>query len=274
MATVSPSRTRSAIASRIVATLEVLIGSIARAAGAAAQPPASTSWSAPAADLARRPRRRCPRRRRPPRAKIRRAVAISASLTVSGRRHPDARLAALEDEQAALEAGPLDLLGVLGRVELDAEHQALAADVADEPAIPARPAGAAGAVPARRGRAALSIEPALEQVDRRERRGARDRVAAVGRAVGAGTPAPPSGPPRATIAPSGMPRRDALGREQDVRLDAPVLDRPHLPGPAGARLDLVGDEQDAVLVADARAGPGGSRPRGRCSRPRPGSARR
>ena len=46
-------------------------------------------------------------------------------------------------------------------------------------------------------------------------------------------------------------RRDALGGQQDVRLDAPVLDRPHLAGPAGARLDLVGDEQDAVLVADS-----------------------
>ena len=47
-----------------------------------------------------------------------------------------------------------------------------------------------------------------------------------------------------------MPERDALGGEQDVGLDAPVLDRPHLAGPPGARLDLVGDEQDPVLVAD------------------------
>ena len=44
-------------------------------------------------------------------------------------------------------------------------------------------------------------------------------------------------------------RGDALGREQDVGLDVPVLDRPHLPGAAGARLDLVGDEQDPVPVA-------------------------
>ena len=48
----------------------------------------------------------------------------------------------------------------------------------------------------------------------------------------------------------GHARGDALGRQQDVGLDAPVLDRPHLAGPPGARLDLVGDEQDAVLVAD------------------------
>src|SRR5215212_12022128 len=43
---------------------------------------------------------------------------------------------------------------------------------------------------------------------------------------------------------------DALGAEQYVRLDAGVLDRPHLPGPPRARLDLVGDEQDPVSVAD------------------------
>ena len=44
--------------------------------------------------------------------------------------------------------------------------------------------------------------------------------------------------------------RDPLRGQQDVGLDAPVLDRPHLPGAAGARLDLVGDEQDPVPVAD------------------------
>ena len=116
-------------------------------------------------------------------------------------------------------------------------------------------------------------EAALEQFDGRQRRGAGDRVAAVGRAVRAGTPGLEQlglGDQRAER----HPRRDALGGQQDVGLDAPVVDRPHLAGPAGARLDLVGDEQDAVLVADRRAGPAGSRPRGRCSRPRPGSARR
>ena len=45
-------------------------------------------------------------------------------------------------------------------------------------------------------------------------------------------------------------RRDALGHDQDVRLDVPVLDREHLAGPPEAGLDLVGDEQDPVLAGD------------------------
>src|SRR5690349_1584153 len=49
-----------------------------------------------------------------------------------GRRHADGALPAFEDEQPALEARPLDLLGVLGRVELDADHQPATADVANE----------------------------------------------------------------------------------------------------------------------------------------------
>ena len=92
-------------------------------------------------------------------------------------------------------------------------------------------------------------EAALEQVDRRERGGAGDRVAAVGRAVGARAPGLEQLGPGDHRA-ERHARGDALGRQQDVRLDAPVLDRPHLAGPAGARLDLVGDQQDPVLVAD------------------------
>ncbi len=38
--------------------------------------------------------------------------------------------------------------------------------------------------------------------------------------------------------------------EQHVGLHAVVLDGPHLPGTPDARLHLVGDEQDPVLVAD------------------------
>ena len=45
-------------------------------------------------------------------------------------------------------------------------------------------------------------------------------------------------------------RGDALGHDEDVRLDVPVLDREHLAGSAEARLDLVGDQQDPVLAGD------------------------
>ena len=42
---------------------------------------------------------------------------------------------------------------------------------------------------------------------------------------------------------------DALGDGDDVRLDAGVLDRPPAAGPAHPGLDLVGDQDDPVLVA-------------------------
>ena len=48
----------------------------------------------------------------------------------------------------------------------------------------------------------------------------------------------------------GQPGGDALGHDQDVRLHVPVLDGEHRAGPSEAGLDLVGDEQDAVLTGD------------------------
>ena len=92
-------------------------------------------------------------------------------------------------------------------------------------------------------------EAALEQLDRGQRGGACDRVAAVGRAVCAGTPGLEQLRPGDHRA-EGHPRGDALGGQQDVGLDPPMLDRPHLAGASGAGLDLVGDQQDAVRVAD------------------------
>ena len=53
---------------------------------------------------------------------------------------------------------------------------------------------------------------------------------------------------------------DGLGRQHDVGHDAGVLEGPHAPGAAVARLDLVGDEQDAVPVGQlAQAAQEGSR---------------
>jgi hypothetical protein len=45
-------------------------------------------------------------------------------------------------------------------------------------------------------------------------------------------------------------RGNALGGQEDVGLDVPLVNRPHRAGPPDAGLDLVGDEQDPVAVAD------------------------
>ena len=85
-------------------------------------------------------------------------------------------------------AAHLDRLGVVGVVELDADHQALAADVADEPGRRASELGAGRPAPARRGPAALATRPPSSSSIVASGRGAGDRVAAVGRAVRARAP--------------------------------------------------------------------------------------
>src|SRR4051794_6696591 len=180
MATVSPSRTRSATASRMVATLE-----------------APTPWIIPA----RRPAMSADDLDLEQRAgtgfvschygdRFTEDPQRCHHLILrdgQGRRHPDAGLAAFEDEQAAFEAGPLDLLGVHRRIELDAEHQALAADVEDE---------TVELFHERRkrdhrllaARGCVVDQASLEQFDRRESCGTCDRVSPVCRAMRAGPP--------------------------------------------------------------------------------------
>ena len=50
--------------------------------------------------------------------------------------------------------------------------------------------------------------------------------------------------------PEGHTRGDPLGGEDDVRANPPVIDRPHPSGAPRPGLDLVGDEQDPVAIAD------------------------
>ena len=61
---------------------------------------------------------------------------------------------------------------------------------------------------------------------------------------------------RAIIAPSGMPEAIPLASSEDVGDDAEVLGGEHLARAAHAGLHLVEHQQDAVPVADARAGRG------------------
>ena len=76
-----------------------------------------------------------------------------------------------------------------------------------------------------------------------------DRIAAVRRAVGALAPALLELAPRRDRR-QRQAVRDRLGDDDHVRDDLGVLERPHHAGPRVARLDLVGDQQDPVLVAD------------------------
>ena len=78
---------------------------------------------------------------------------------------------------------------------------------------------------------------------------------------------------RVAIAESGRPFAIAFATHDDVRDDPGVLEAPHHPGPGVAGLDLVGDQQDPVLVADLAQAAAGTPAARACSRPRPGPAR-
>src|SRR5439155_12577032 len=88
---------------------------------------------------------------------------------------------------------------------------------------------------------------AIDEIERRERRGAAHRVPAEGRTVC------PWRPRHHRLArddrADGHSGREPLRCEQDVRLDALVLAGEHLPRPAYSTLHLVGDEQDPMPVA-------------------------
>ena len=131
--------------------------------------------------------------------------------------------------------------------ELDADHQPGPADVADRRVVRHQLAQAAAELgPA--GAGVLDQPLVADRLEHGDAGGAGDRVAAVRRAVRAATPA------LAELAP-GHDRRqrepvgDRLGHAHDVGDDPRVLERPHLARPAVARLHLVGDQQDPVLVA-------------------------
>ena len=155
--------------------------------------------------------------------------------------------------------------------ELDADHQPEPADVADPVVLGgdlAEPGDELRA--ARRGIAQQVL--VTDRLEDREAGGARDRVPAESRAVRAASPA------ILELATRDDRRQrqavgDRLGHAHHVRDDPGVLEGPHLPGAAIAALDLVGDEQDAVLGRTARGARGGTTSAPGCSHLRPGPAR-
>src|ERR671922_125888 len=162
----------------------------------------------------------------------------------------------LEEQQAARGCGLGDRRRELGRRlhrlavgdELDREHRAEPADVADrrKAVLPAHHPLAHGLADRPR---ALDESLLLEDVEDGQRGRLRDRVADVGAADrGVGRRVHDLGAadhPREREAGG-----DRLRDDHEVGLDAVVLDRPHATGPSVARLHLVDDEHDPVLVAD------------------------
>jgi hypothetical protein len=174
------------------------------------------------------------------------AVSTSASLTINGglKRSDDSPHSSVRSPRR--NASSWTASATWWTAELDADHETLTADVAHHVAGGGRPLDARPQVrPHRRG-----VGHPLDSM-----------TSSVARPAAAQTGLPAKVDPwapggqvqtdsRAMNAPIGIPEAIPLAVVHDVRLDAGVLDRPPSAGAAHARLDLVGDEEDAVLVAD------------------------
>eukprot|EP01136_Pigoraptor_vietnamica_P035616 Opistho-1_new@101189 len=132
-------------------------------------------------------------------------------------------------------------------LKLDPDHQPEAANLGNRVAV-ANLREAVAQLAAARARV---VEKALllEHVERRNGRGARDRVAGVRAALAA------RGRLRHDVlardnAGEGKARRESLGHDENVGDDVEVLDRKHVARASKARLDLVAHEQNVVLLAN------------------------
>ena len=104
---------------------------------------------------------------------MRTAVSTWSALTMSGGDSRTLDLPGLEHQQPSLEAGPLDAVRALRRVELDADHQAPAAHVGDDVGEPVAQAASGTHRPLALDRGVVD-QATLQQVDGREGRCARD----------------------------------------------------------------------------------------------------
>ena len=132
--------------------------------------------------------------------------------------------------------------------ELDREHGAEPTYIADgrETLLPGEHAGTQRLADCN---SALAKALLVDHVEDRERRGLGHRVADVGTADGA-VVRRVHDLRLAQHARERQAGRDRLRNRDQVGLDAVVLDRKQLAGAREARLDLVGDQADPVLVAD------------------------
>ncbi len=138
------------------------------------------------------------------------------------------------------------LLGLLVPDDFDADHEAFAANVAHDAEL-AGPATQASQQIIAHAPGVFHVF-VLDQSQGRERRGNADGISAEGRGMGARGPIHDAG------GRNGRGKRqagsDALGNTNDVGLNPGVIAGPPLAGAAHAALNLVGDQQDAVLAAD------------------------
>src|SRR6266702_3987087 len=171
------------------------------------------------------------------------------------RTQPDAGFATAQQKQAMLER-QIDhviaqrrnrIAALLILNQFDGEHQSAPAGVAYigillNPGMEARqhPSADCGGV--------LQAF-ALENVEGGERSGNGHRIAAKRAGMRTRRPVHDFGARHADA--QRHSRRNALGDADDVGLDAGVLDGPPLSGSAGAGLDVIGDQQNAMPVADA-----------------------
>ena len=113
----------------------------------------------------------------------------------------------------------------------------------------------------------------FENVEHRQRGDASERIAGVGSAE----PARIGGIHDRGAADDAGKRKTAgktLGDADQIRLDGVMLHREHFAGPSEAGLHLIGDQDDAMLVADRGATPPSARAAPCGNRPRPARARR
>ena len=152
------------------------------------------------------------------------------------RRQADGVPAGAEDQHAARERALDDGVALLHRPrlrhpilhELDPDHQAAAADVADDRVLLLQFPHAGHQVLADDGRVGSQLR--LQQANRRDRRSTGDRVAAEGARVRARRPGHHVRPGAGHA--ERQARRNALGDGDDIRLEADVIRREHPAGPA------------------------------------------